>query len=149
MRSITEFLQRFGLTFVEVALGVTFLWFGTLLISGQTPLMPFFQVALPQYPTMQLMWSVGMVEVLLGLGLLLPIVSLGAAVDRAVLHGALLLELLYGTALMLNFFISSAHIFSPQFPVVSAFGYFTLHKVLLLLAALLVTAHRFPEEARS
>ena len=142
---IASFLHRFGLTIVEVALGVSFIWFGLLLVNGATPLLPFFQASLPQFSTMTLMWRVGVLEVLLGAGLLLPMVSLGAVADRVVVSTAIILELLYLAAIIFVLFFSTAFVFAPTIPIVSAFGYFILYKFIAVLAALLVSAHRIPE----
>ena len=88
-----------------------------------------------------LMFSIGMLEILLGLGVLLPIISRPDMSKRIIL-GALTLELLYVGALVGTLLFSSGSVFAPSFPTITAFGYFTIQKLVAVVAALLVSAHR-------
>jgi len=138
---VISFLQRFGLTLLEIVLGVTFLWFGLLLLFGTTPLLPFFQVAYPAISKTFLMFSVGTLEILLGLGILLPIIA-RPDMAKYIIFGALTLEQIYVTLLVATLLFSSGNVFAPSFPTITAFGYFTIHKLVAVVAALLVSAHR-------
>ncbi len=138
---VISFLQRFGLTLLEVVLGVTFLWFGLLLVFGTTPLLPFFAAAYPGISKTSLMFSIGMLEILLGLGVLLPIIA-RPDMSKHIILGALTLELVYVGALVGTLLFSSGNVFAPSFPTIATFGYFTIQKLVAVVAALLVSAHR-------
>lgn len=144
MQKLVSFLHRFGLTLLEITMGVSFLWFGALLLNDGTPLQPFIHAAFPGLPVSQLMMWMGMLEVLIGVGLLTPLVAMPTHIERGVVTVSLALELFYIVVLVGLLFFSSGNIFSPVFPLVSAFGYFLLYKLIALIASVVASANRMP-----
>ena len=163
MKGIARFIQKFGSMFLEIGIGGTFVWFGSLLISGTTPLLPFFQAVYPRYAKAMFMSGFGVYEVVLGALILLPLLfgslkpyeapnsRMGnyakarlPKLNRLTLPLTIAFELLYLLALVGALLFSSAHVFAPGIPHVTTFGYFVLLKLLVVMTALVLTSGRFP-----
>ena len=165
MKPVENFIQKFGTMFLEIGIGGTFIWFGSLLISGTTPLLPFFQAVYPRYAKAMLMSGFGVYEVVLGALVLLPLLldppkphkasnsrmedyakARLPKLERLTLPLTLALELLYLLALVGVLLFSSAQVFAPGIPHVTTFGYFVLLKLLVVMTALVLTAGRFDQK---
>ena len=68
--AIIDFLRRRSLVLLRVALGIVFLWFGALKLFGVSPVADLVARTLFFLPPHPAMLGLGMVEVLIGLGLL-------------------------------------------------------------------------------
>jgi len=69
-RSLIDFTRRRSLFILRVALGLVFVWFGGLKIAGLSPIAGYVVRALPFLPARVAVVSTGVLEVLIGLGLL-------------------------------------------------------------------------------
>jgi len=63
-------MNRWGMTILRVALGVVFLWFGALKISGQSPVVHFIELTMPWIASRSFILVLGVWEVMIGVGLL-------------------------------------------------------------------------------
>lgn len=68
--AIARFFARSGITFLRVALGVTFAWFGALKVVGASPVSDLLARLIPFLPEAVLVPAVGTLELLIGIGLL-------------------------------------------------------------------------------
>ncbi|WKZ27109.1 MAG: DoxX family protein [Candidatus Paceibacterota bacterium] len=67
---IIQWLQRYGVTVLRLALGVVFLWFGLLKVLGMSPVGYVVQSAYALLPIEQFLVILGLFEVVVGFGLL-------------------------------------------------------------------------------
>ncbi len=63
-------LREWGITALRVALGVVFLWFGALKIAGVSPVAGMVHTAFPFMPEPYFFVALGIVEMLIGIGLI-------------------------------------------------------------------------------
>ena len=69
-RIFSEEVQKWGITILRVALGIVFLWFGALKIAGVSPVQSLVRTCFPFMPEPYFFMGLGVVEVLIGLGLI-------------------------------------------------------------------------------
>lgn len=70
---IAGFLAGYGLAFLRIALGIVFVWFGALKIVGRSPVEDLVADTVPWLDRGFVVPFIGVWEVLVGLGLLVPI----------------------------------------------------------------------------
>ena len=127
-------LERVAPAMVRLSLGLVFVWFGALKAAGDSPVLALVSATLPAEPQL-LMPVLGVVEILLGVGLLL-----GRAQRLLLL---LLAAHLSGT--FLTFVVAPDLIFQHGSPLLlTADGEFVLKNLVLISAALLLVARAHP-----
>jgi uncharacterized membrane protein YkgB len=72
-RSVTHALDRYGVTALRVALGVVFIWFGALKVAGISPVEELVADTVYWLPAGFVVPAIGYWEIVVGLGLLIPI----------------------------------------------------------------------------
>lgn len=128
-------LERVAPAMVRLSLGLVFVWFGALKAAGDSPVLALVSATLPWAEPQLLMPVLGVVEILLGVGLLL-----GRAQRLLLL---LLAAHLSGT--FLTFVVAPELIFQHGSPLLlTADGEFVLKNLVLISAALLLVARAHP-----
>jgi len=69
-RFFIDHMGKWGITYLRIALAIVFLWFGTLKITGNSPVVPMLEHAWGFIPTPLFLLILGVVEILIGTGLL-------------------------------------------------------------------------------
>lgn len=127
-----EATHRFVPTALTVSLALLFLWFGALKVAGSSPVTLLVSSTLPWFDPDLLMPALGALEVLLALGVLI------SRTRRLVL--VMLAAHLSGT--FLSFVMAPELMFQDGNPLLlTADGEFVLKNLVLISAALLLTAH--------
>jgi putative oxidoreductase len=130
-RVVDGVLDR-GVVLLRIALGVVFVWFGALKVTGTSPVRDLVAATVPFLPATWFVPLVGVVEVLAGLALVLGI-GVRPVVAVTVLH-------LMGTFLV--FAVQPGVAFGDGNPLrLSVTGEFVLKNLVLLAAALVVAGH--------
>ena len=128
-------LERVAPAMVRLSLGLVFVWFGALKAAGDSPVLALVSATLPWAKPQLLMPVLGVVEILLGVGLLL-----GRAQRLLLL---LLAAHLSGT--FLTFVVAPDLIFQHRSPLLlTADGEFVLKNLVLISAALLLVTRTHP-----
>lgn len=70
-RFMISHMGKWGVTYLRFALAIVFLWFGALKIFSQSPVAPMLETAWPFIPTYTFIIILGILEVIIGLGLIL------------------------------------------------------------------------------
>jgi putative oxidoreductase len=129
--ALIEFLRRYSLRALRWALGVVFVWFGALKLIGRSPVAELVADTLPWLPSRGAELGLGLVEVVVGLGLIS-----GWAI-RIVL--ILFLAQMVGTFAV--FFIAPTTVFSGTNPLLlTTTGEFIVKNLVLITAGLSVAA---------
>lgn len=113
---------------LRIALGVTFIWFGALKLSGSNPV---FDIVYASYPMLAEGIGntiLGIFEVVIGLGLMFEFFPV---LTHIALAGHLL-----GT--MLVFVLGPEVVFDPHFPFLTLAGEFVFKNVVLLMAGFVI-----------
>jgi len=71
--AMVGFMAAWGIRVLRVCLGVVFIWFGALKISGQTPVAELVAAAVPWFAPERFLPFLGLWEVLVGAGLLFAV----------------------------------------------------------------------------
>jgi uncharacterized membrane protein YphA (DoxX/SURF4 family) len=131
-RAVDGVLDR-SVPLLRIALGVVFLWFGVLKVAGTSPVRDLVADTVPFLPASWFVPTVGVVEVLAGMALILAVqVRLVAALTA--LH-------LLGTFLVLV--VQPAVAFRHGNPLLlSVTGEFVLKNLVLVAASLVVARHQ-------
>ena len=132
---ITRWLARYGVLISRLGLGLIFLWFGVLKLTGDSPVLALVSATVPWVDPYLLMHLLGAVEVLLAVGLLL---------GRA---QRLLLLVLAGhlSGTFLTFVMAPQLMVQHGRPLLlTADGEFVLKNLVLISAALLLAARVHP-----
>ncbi|MBI3627157.1 MAG: DUF417 family protein [Candidatus Sungbacteria bacterium] len=120
--------ENYFVDLLRVGLGLTFFWFGGLKFLGYNPVYQIVHATYPLLATTNGNLILGMLETLIGVGLL-------ANVYRATTHVALVLHL---SSTFLTFFIAPSIMFSPHFTILTLAGEFIFKNVILVTAGLVV-----------
>jgi putative oxidoreductase len=125
-------LRRRSIPALRLALGLVFLWFGTLKIVGSSPVIPLIQETFTFLPVHVFVLVLGVWEMLIGIGIILK---------RALRCVLVLLSVhLVGTfaALLLNPY----HFFVQGFPLfLTTDGEFVMKNLVLIAAALVIAGY--------
>jgi putative oxidoreductase len=125
----TALARQYALTLMRCSLALIFCWFGALKVTGSSPVYALIGATLPWFNPQVVVPVVGVVEVLLGIGLLVP------RARRLVL--VVLLGHLCGT--FLTFLMAPSAMFRGADPLMlTASGEFVLKNLVLISAALLL-----------
>lgn len=74
-RRVAEFLDRYGVLALRIALGVVYVWFGALKVIGRSPVEDLVRDTVFFLPDGQyIVYAMGAWEIVIGLGLLFPVV---------------------------------------------------------------------------
>ena len=65
-----SWMNRWGMTILRIALGIVFLWFGALKVADQSPVVHFIELTMPWIASRSFILTLGVWEVLIGLGLI-------------------------------------------------------------------------------
>src|SRR3989475_1976030 len=71
--AVTSFLDGYGITALRIALGVVFIWFGTLKVIGRSPVEDLVKDTLYFLPQDTFFIVIGVWEIIIGIGLLFPV----------------------------------------------------------------------------
>ena len=71
--AVTSFLERYGITALRIALGVVFIWFGTLKVIGRSPVEDLVKDTIYFLPQDTFFIVIGVWEIIIGIGLLFPV----------------------------------------------------------------------------
>ncbi len=71
--AVMSFLERWGVTALRWALGIVFVWFGALKVIGKTPVEDLVADTAYILPGGFIVPAIGVIEIIVGLGLLIPI----------------------------------------------------------------------------
>lgn len=69
-RFLVDHMGKWGITYLRIALGIVFLWFGALKIAGVSPVGELLEKTWSFIPTSPFVMGLGILEVIIGLGLL-------------------------------------------------------------------------------
>lgn len=116
---------------MRVALGIIFLWFGLLKLSGRNPVFEIVHATFPLLADGAGNYVLAIFEVLIGLSLVLNILT-------RIAHVALLLHLL-GT--FATFFLAPQIMFDPYFPFLNLNGEFVVKNLALAIGGLIILSH--------
>ena len=116
------------------SLSLTFFWFGTLKVIGMSPVVNLLKHSFPLFATQPYLGLLGLFEMVLAAGLLIPRLRRFAA-GIAILH-------LLGTISVAC--INPGILFAPYFPVLTMEGEFIV-KNFILISAFLIILFRRPE----
>jgi hypothetical protein len=140
-RAVESWMRRFGVSMLQLAIGVTYLWFGALILFSRSPALQVIHAALPHLPFLWLDTVLGIWEVAIGVAILLPFVELPKPLENFCIRAALLL--LFGEilAILLVAFLSPLRFFAPAFPALSVLGDFLVRRFVTVAAALVIAGH--------
>lgn len=125
----TRFMQEYGITLLRLALAVVYIWFGALKIVDRSPVKALIADTAPWADTSWLLPVLGVWEVIIGLGLIFPVV----------LRLTLLLFWLQLAGTFLVFITAPGHAFQDDNPLLlSDSGEFVLKNLVLISAGLVV-----------
>jgi putative oxidoreductase len=125
-------MHRYGVPLLRIALGVVFVWFGALKLTGSTPVAQLVADTLPFLPKGIVVPALGIFEVILGIALVL-----GRRLDLVVF---LLVGHLIGTFLVLVVTPQKAFLNGDPL-MLTMVGEFVVKNVVLIAAGLVVAAH--------
>lgn len=127
-----ETLQKYAFVALRISLGIVFLWFGALKVFGVSPVVGMLASTYPFLPTHAFVMTLGIVEVLIGFGLLFKLFL------RATL--VLLVGQMLGTFTV--FFLNPHLCFQGFNPLlITMEGEFIAKNLVLISAALVIGAH--------
>ncbi len=118
--------------YLRLSLGLIFFWFGALKVAGYNPVYEIVNASFPMLATSTGNIVLGVLETLIGLGLLTNIF-------KKITHTVLILHLL-GTFSV--FFTAPELMFNPHFPILTLSGEFVFKNITLVIAGLVVLAHK-------
>jgi putative oxidoreductase len=128
---LIEFLRRYSIRALRWALGVVFVWFGGLKLVGQSPVADLVSQTLPWLPPRAAEVGLGVVEVVVGLGL----------ITGWAIRIILILFLVQMTGTFAVFFVAPGTAFSGANPfLLTATGEFIVKNLVLITAGLSVAA---------
>ena len=130
-RSILDFnswYRQHEVLLLRIAVGVVFIWFGSLKILDMSPVMKMLASSFSFLAAPPGLILLGIFEVILGVGLLVPATARLAAA-LTVLH-------LIGTFSL--FLIAPSVLFHPSFPIVTFEGEFVVKNIVLITALLAI-----------
>lgn len=134
-RGAVETARRIGVPVLRIALGVVFIWFGALKVAGVSPVADLVADTIPLLPDRAAVLMMGVVEVLVGLGLIT------GWLIRVTL-GVFFVQML-GTFLVLV--ILPGRSFEGGNPLrLTVLGEFVLKNIVLLAAGIVVAAATIP-----
>jgi uncharacterized membrane protein YkgB len=114
---------------LRLALGSVFVWFGALKLLGETSVLSIIQSSYPILARAPYLQTLGLVETILGLGVLL-----GWHVRT---FAALIVIHLSGTLVVP--FLAPSVVFDPSFPILTLQGEFVVKNLVLIIVAALLT----------
>jgi uncharacterized membrane protein YkgB len=130
-RGLIEFARRTSLPALRIALGLVFVWFGALKLAGVSPVADLVADAIPWLPAPVAVPGLGVVEILMGLGLLT-----GYAI-----RVTLLLFTLQMVGTFATFVLMPDRMFSGGNPLLlTTEGEFVVKNVVLLTAGLVIVS---------
>lgn len=71
--AVTGFLERYGITFLRIAVAVVFIWFGLLKVIGRSPVEDLVKDTIYFLPQDTFFLVLGVWEIIIGVGLLIPV----------------------------------------------------------------------------
>jgi len=126
---VTRFLENYGITLLRVALALVFIWFGALKLAGRSPIEDLVRDTACFVPGDVAVYVLGLWEIVIGLGLLLPVAL------RAVL--ALFCLQMLGTLLVLV--VHPGAVFQDDNPLLLTItGEFVIKNLVLIAAGLVI-----------
>lgn len=140
-RGVEAWIQRFGVALLQIALGTSSLWFGSLKFAQRSPLEPVLHVSFPNYDVTAVLQTVGVVEVLIGLGLLLPLIALPRGVENFCIRAALGLLFFELAVILAVALFSPAVVFYPYFPFLTVVGEYLVRHIVFVAAGIVIAAH--------
>jgi putative oxidoreductase len=130
-RAFTSFARQHSITILRVALGIVFVWFGVLKVTGHSPVEDLVIATVPWAPEDYVVTGLGIYEIAIGLGLLAAILL------RVVL--ILFWLQLFGTFLVLVMHPSLAFQGGNPF-LLTVEGEFVVKNIVLIAAGLVVAS---------
>ena len=133
--AVTSFLERYGITALRIALGVVFIWFGTLKVIGRSPVEDLVKDTIYFLPQDTFFIVIGVWEIIIGIGLLVPVA----------LRLTLALFWLQMAGTFLSLIILPGRAFQDGNPLLLAVtGEFVIKNLVLIAAGLVIgsTVHR-------
>lgn len=129
---LRAFAARHVLFLSRVSLAAVFFWFGVLKVANLSPVSSLLRASIPFLAQRPYLEILGVVEIVIGVGLL---------ADRLVTQASVLMILhLLGTLSL--FVIAPRLVFAPTFPVLTMEGEFVLKNVVLIASALVIMVLR-------
>ena len=123
--------------YLRISLGLVFFWFGALKIAGYNPVHDIVMATFSPFAEGFGLQFLGVLETLIGLGLLFNIFSF--------FIGIVLIVHMLGT---LSVFVLAPHlVFDPYFPILSLAGEFVFKNIILLFAGILILIHDQKKQA--
>ena len=116
----------------RVAVAVVFIWFGFLKVLNLSPVMKILASSIPLLAAPPGLTLLGILEVVLGVGLIVPSTAKPAAIVT-ILH-------LLGTFSL--FLVAPSVVFHPSFPIVTFEGEFVVKNIVLISALLAILARQ-------
>jgi len=129
---LRDFSSRHVLFLSRVSLASVFFWFGVLKVANLSPVSSLLRASIPFLAERPYLEILGVVEIVIGIGLLADRLATQASV--------LMIAHLLGT---LSLFLIAPHlVFAPTFPVLTMEGGFVLKNVVLIASALVIMVLR-------
>jgi uncharacterized membrane protein YkgB len=129
---LRDFSSRHVLFLSRVSLAAVFFWFGVLKVANVSPVASLLRASIPFLAERPYLEILGVVEIVIGVGLLANRLATQASV-LMILHLAGTLSL---------FVIAPRLVFAPTFPVLTMEGEFVLKNVVLIASALVIMVLR-------
>lgn len=136
-----QWLQRFGIAALQVALGATSFWLGWLKFAERSPITPVLHVSFPEYEVNTVLQVAGVVEMLVGLGLLLPLLPLSRSFENLCIRLTLVLLTLELVVIFGIILFSPAAIFYPYLPFLTVVGEYLARHVVFVATAIVIMGH--------
>ncbi|HMH44962.1 MAG TPA: DUF417 family protein [Pyrinomonadaceae bacterium] len=129
---LRDFASRHVLFLSRASLAAVFFWFGVLKVAGLSPVSGLLRASIPFLAEKPYLEILGVVEIVIGIGLL---------ADRLATQASVLMILhLLGTLSL--FVIAPRLVFAPNFPVLTMEGEFVLKNVVLIASAMVIMVLR-------
>ncbi len=131
-------MHHWGIPVLRIAIGIIFLWFGVLKMIGMSPVMDFLQQTYPLIANETGVWILGLIEVIIGAGLLY---TRGLKLALVLLWFQLL-----GT--LATFILAPALTFQGSFPFFLTFeGEFVLKNIVFFAASMVIAGHELSKNS--
>ncbi|MEX2238427.1 MAG: hypothetical protein WEB00_12940 [Dehalococcoidia bacterium] len=141
-----RFMARWGILAVRLALGILYVWFGVLKLFDRSPIKALIEEAYPFLPYPETVYGLGALEVLIGAGLLvplLPIASGTAGLLTRVTLGLLWIQLVGTVSPAL---LAPGRIWDDYPPLLTLEGEFVAKNIVLAAAGLAIGATVHPRD---
>jgi putative oxidoreductase len=136
LEKLSRFAARHVLLLARLSLALVFFWFGLLKILNVSPVVSLLRASVPFLANPPYLEVLGVVEIGIGTGLLLPSLTKAANVSM-ILH-------LLGTFSL--FLLAPRLMFAPHFPLLTMDGEFVIKNFVLITSALVILLSRPPQK---